>query len=148
MRNPVASESSTSSKPALGSRNNYIWLIAQTQDMIWSNNSVIIYTQMERPIERRKWIYAVSVRRVDLHPWPSLISLRGGLISGCTRPTMADQDTGKEPLGEGEKRMRFICDSWEGNDLCVVMSLYYFRLYIMAIVTCKQYDSSKRLWII
>jgi len=73
MRNPEASGSSTSSNPALGSRNNYIWLIARTQDMIWSNNSVIIYNQMERPIDRQRWIYAVSVRRVDLHPWPSLI---------------------------------------------------------------------------
>lgn len=68
MRNSEVSESSTSSKSALGSRNNYIWLIARTQDKIWSNNSIIIYTLMERPIDRRRWIYAVSVRRVALHP--------------------------------------------------------------------------------
>ncbi len=54
-------------------------------------------------------------------------------MSGCTRPTMADLDTRREPLGEGERRMRFISDGWEGNDLrlSVVMSLYYFRSSIM-----------------
>lgn len=90
---------------------------------------------MERPIDRRRWIYAVTVRRVDLHPWPALICpLEGNwCLDALDAPTMADLDTGREPLGEGERRMRFISDGWEGNDLrlSVVMSLYYFKSSIM-----------------